>query len=73
MTKNVHVVPKDGQWAVKREKASKPTRVVGTQKEAIDIARELAKSSESEMFIHRRDGTIRERNTYGSDPYPPKG
>jgi len=73
MTKNVHVVPKDGQWAVKREKASRSTRVVETQKEAIDIARELAKNSESEMFIHRKDGSIRERNTYGSDPFPPKG
>ena len=73
MTKNVHVVPKDGQWAVKREKANRSTRVVDTQKEAISIARELAKNSESEMFIHRKDGTIRERNTYGPDPFPPKG
>ena len=73
MTKNVHVVPDDGQWAVKREKAVRSTRVVSTQKEAIEIAKELAKNSQSEMFIHRKDGTIRERNTYGSDPFPPKG
>lgn len=73
MKKNVHVVPQNGQWAVKKEKAIKSTRVVDTQKEAIDIAKEIAKSSKSELFIHRKDGTIRDRNTYGPDPYPPKG
>ena len=26
-----------------------------------------------EVFIHGRDGKIRERNTYGHDPFPPQG
>ena len=34
---------------------------------------EAAKKSKSELFVHGRDGRIRERNSYGNDPYPPKG
>ncbi|MCI5039252.1 MAG: DUF2188 domain-containing protein [Donghicola eburneus] len=25
------------------------------------------------MLIHGENGRIRERNTYGNDPFPPKG
>jgi hypothetical protein len=25
------------------------------------------------MFVHGRDGKIRERNTFGHDPHPPTG
>jgi len=46
---------------------------VRTQSEAIGIAKEIAENQKSEMFIHGRNGQIRERNTYGKDPYPPKG
>ncbi|MDE0092409.1 MAG: DUF2188 domain-containing protein, partial [Oligoflexia bacterium] len=26
-----------------------------------------------ELSIHGRNGRIREKNSYGSDPFPPKG
>lgn len=71
--KNQHVVPHGDDWAVKGAGNSKATRVVGTQAEAIELAREIAKSQGSEMLIHGKDGQIRERNTYGDDPFPPKG
>ena len=73
MGKNQHVVPNDGKWAVKGEGNSKNTVVTNTQSEAIEIAKEIAKNQGSEMFIHNRQGQIRERNTYGDDPFPPKG
>ncbi|WP_367280921.1 DUF2188 domain-containing protein, partial [uncultured Alistipes sp.] len=41
--------------------------------EAIDIAREIARNQESELLIHRPNGQIRDRDSYGNDPYPPKG
>jgi len=47
--------------------------VVPTQAEAIDVAKRIAHNNNSELFVHGRDGRIRERNTYGRDPYPPKG
>lgn len=71
--KNQHVVPHGNEWAVKGAGNSKATKVVGTQAEAIELAREIAINQGSEMLIHGQNGQIRERNTYGDDPYPPKG
>lgn len=44
-----------------------------TQEAAIDAGRRIAERNESEHFIHARNGQIRERNSYGEDPFPPKG
>jgi len=43
------------------------------EKEAIAAARQIAVKQRSELLIHGRDGRIREKNTYGRDPHPPKG
>ena len=71
--KNVHVVPHDDHWDVMREGASRASSVHKTQEEAFEAGRETAKRSHGEVFLHGRDGQIRERNTYGNDPNPPKG
>lgn len=71
---NQHVTPRpDGLWQVKGAGNERATAVTDTQREAIEIATRIAKNQESEMFIHGRDGKIRERNSYGNDPYPPQG
>ena len=72
MGKNQHVVPHGNDWAVKGAGNEKATKVVSTQKKAIDIAKEISKNQQSEMLIHKRNGQIRERNTYGKDPFPPE-
>jgi uncharacterized protein YdaT len=71
--KNQHVVPRDGSWAVKSSGSKRATKVFSTQKEAIQQGREIARRHSSELLIHGRDGRIREKNTYGKDPYPPRG
>jgi len=71
--KDQHVVPHAGDWAVKGAGNRKATSVHPTQREAIAAARKAARAQGTEMFIHGRNGRIRERNTYGRDPYPPKG
>jgi hypothetical protein len=43
-----------------------------TQENAADRGRSVAKRLESEHVIHGRDGKIREKNSYGNDPNPPK-
>ena len=68
-----HVVPHPRGWAVKPAGGQRATSVHPTQSDAIPVAREIAIRNRSEMFIHRPDGRIRERNSYGNDPHPPKG
>jgi uncharacterized protein YdaT len=58
---------------VRRAGASKASRTFDTQGEAIERAREIAQNQATELFIHGRDGRIRERNSYGNDNFPPKG
>ncbi len=72
-SKGLHVTPNGGKWAVRSSGASRASRVVSTQAEAIKIAREQAKRNGTELYVHGRDGRIRERDSYGRDPYPPKG
>ncbi|WP_093922960.1 DUF2188 domain-containing protein [Sulfitobacter brevis] len=71
--KNQHVVPHKSGWAVRGAGNGRASSVHGTQSEAISAARETAIRQGSEMLIHGENGRIRERNTYGNDPYPPKG
>ena len=71
--KNQHVVPHPRGWAVKSAGNSRATSVHGTQREAVAAAREIAMRRGSEMLVHGKDGRIRERNTYGKDPFPSQG
>ncbi len=71
--KNQHVVKHQEGWAVKGAGNSRATKVVKTQEQAIEAAKSIAKNQGSELFIHGRNGQIRERNTYGKDPFPPEG
>ena len=73
MGKNQHVVPKNAGWAVKGEGNQRNTAICKTQKEAIGKARQIARNQGSELFIHGRNGQIRERDSHGKDPYPPEG
>lgn len=63
----------DGKWGSKKEGADRDSRVFDTQKESWDYTRERAKDSRGEAFLKNKKGRIRERNTYGRDPFPPKG
>jgi hypothetical protein len=43
------------------------------KKAAIDRAREISRNTESELYIHKKDGQIGQKDSHGGDPYPPKG
>jgi hypothetical protein len=72
MGKNQHVVPADDGWGVRGEGNDRLTSRHDTQGEAIDAAREIAINQRSEVVIHRPDGRIRDRDSYGNDPFPPR-
>ena len=67
-----HVVKSSDGWAVKKGGSTKATKVFSTQKEAVTHGRNIAKNQKVEFYIHGRDGKIREKDSYGKDPYPPK-
>jgi hypothetical protein len=74
MGKNQHVTPHpDGGWQVKGAGNSRATARTDTQADAIGRARDIARNQESEVVIHRPNGQIRDKDSYGNDPYPPKG
>lgn len=73
--KTYHVTPNHGEgWKVKAEDANKASNVLDTKAEAVQRAKELAKSQpEGQVIIHKQDGKIQTEYTYGNDPFPPKG
>ena len=74
MGKNKHVTPHPaGGWQVKGEGNSKATVRTSTQKESIDRARAISRNQGSELVIHRLNGMIRDKDSHGRDPFPPRG
>lgn len=71
--RNQHIVPHEGGWAVRSAGSQRATSVHRTQGEAISAGRQIARNQGSELFVHGRDGRIRERDSHANDPYPPKG
>lgn len=74
MTKvSKHVVPSGtGGWAVKNSGATRASRTFETQQQAVSYARDAAKKVGTELYIHGRDGTIKDKRSYGNDPMPPR-
>ena len=70
MGKNQHVVPYQNKWAVRREGNKKVTSTHDTQAEAIPEARKIAINQHFEVVIHRSNGTIRDKDSYGKDSCP---
>ena len=71
--KNQHVVPHPDGWAVRGAGNQRATSVHQTQQEAIDAGRGIARNQLSELVIHRPNGQIRDKDSHGHDPNPPKG
>ena len=72
MGKNQHVVPLNGKWAVRGAGNERVTKITNTQAGTIKTAREIAINQQSEVVIHRPNGQIRDKDSYGNDPCPPK-
>ncbi|HET7692836.1 MAG TPA: DUF2188 domain-containing protein [Gemmatimonadota bacterium] len=68
-----HIVPRKEGWAVRGAGNRRDTVQVETQAEAIERGKAIAKSKKSELIVHGKDGRIRDRVSYGNDPFPPKG
>lgn len=59
-------------WAIKRTGAKRASKVFDTQKAAAEYSRKVAKRGGAERVIQGREGRIRDKDSYGNDPNPPK-
>lgn len=72
--KDVHVTPRsDGGWGVGRENAQRQSSLHDTQAAAAAEGRRLARQDGVEFNLHGRNGQVREKDSYGNDPNPPRG
>ena len=73
-TKEYHITKRpDGNWQYKEIHNTRATGVTATQTKAFEAARAVAIKQRAEVVIHGENGRIREKNSYGNDPFPPKG
>lgn len=72
--KSYHVIARsNGEWSVKKTGAERASGIFPTKKDAVTNARRLViKSGGGELIIHEKDGRIKERDSYGNDPKPPR-
>ena len=70
--RDIHVVPRDKGWARIKEGASRAGSVHRTQKDAQTAARSQAIRERVEVVTHGKDGKIRDSDSYGNDPLPPR-
>ena len=68
LKKSQHVVSNpNGGWSVLRSGASRATRVFDNQADAVSYAKMLAEKEGTELYVHRRDGTIQERDSFPAE------
>lgn len=73
MGKNIHVTRRsDGSWAVIGEGDARASSLHDTQGAAIEAARPLAINNRAELVIHDRNNRIRDKDSFGPDPVPPR-
>jgi len=70
---NVWVTRQGEGWAVRREGAGRASSRHETQREALDAARQTARSEGVELIWQGRDSKIKGRDSYGNDPFAPAG
>ena len=68
----VHTVPVPNGPGWRNERNGKILSRHDTKAEAVAAGRESAILLREEHSIHREDGAITEKNSYGNDPHPPK-
>ncbi|MBK8698730.1 MAG: DUF2188 domain-containing protein [Saprospiraceae bacterium] len=63
--KTNHVVPaRQKGWAVIKSGAIRASRLFSSKREAIIYGRLLSRSEATILYVHKRDGTVQNRNSY---------
>ncbi|MFA0814468.1 MAG: DUF2188 domain-containing protein [Anaerofustis sp.] len=74
MSKKVrHVVPSvKGGWVVKDSGSSVSSEIYATKEQAINKGVTISRVDGSQLFIHRKDGSIGDVRSYAADTLPPR-
>jgi hypothetical protein len=66
MAKNTrHVVPSaSGGWSVRKQGAARASKNFDHQAEAIEYGKEHARKDKSDVFVHGKNGMIRDHTSY---------
>lgn len=59
-----HVVPSSSGWAVRKSGSYRAMRNFSNKSEATSFAIRLSKVEQTELYIHKKDGTIEHKNSY---------
>lgn len=70
---DIETYHQDGQWKNRVQGNQRASGVYGTKAQAQAAGRDMAKQRGVEHVVKRMDGTIGEKNSYGSDACPPQG
>ena len=67
---NVHVLPQEKEWAVKKEGAKRASKKFSRKDQATRYAQSLAKKESASAYIHDTDGAISEVKGSGQKRVP---
>ena len=68
MSNQHHVVPDpEGGWKIKRSGSKRSSGNFETKTDAVNRGREVSQNQNTELVIHRRDGTIQQKDSHGRD------
>lgn len=70
--KNFHSVPNQSGWAVKKEGVQTPVSKHRTQVASEARTRQFAKVNKTEAVYHKANGRIKDKDSFGADPFPPR-
>ena len=73
MGNQIHVVRNGNVWKLKQDGCTRSSGVFDHQYQAIERGRQIAINQGKELTIHAVDGHIRDKRSYGNDPFPPRG
>lgn len=72
--KQIWVSPKpNGGWRVHSPKADRDIVHLASKADAVSRARDIAKKHAGELKVQNKSGQISQSNSYGRDPFPPRG
>jgi Uncharacterized protein conserved in bacteria (DUF2188) len=75
MARDTHrVMPhENGDWQVKRDGGERASHRTETKAEAEKVGRAISRNQETELQVHRKEGTIERSDSHGNDPRSSKG